>query len=47
MTDVGYFEVKGSHFELKEYFEPYTPEWIVEHTDADVQVAPDCRPWRA
>lgn len=47
VTDVGYFEVKGSHFELKEYFEPYTPDWIVEHTDADVRVAPDCRPWRA
>ncbi len=47
VTDVGYFEVKGSHFELKEYFEPYTPDWIVEHTDADVRVSPDCRPWRA
>lgn len=46
VTDVGYFEVKGSHFVLSEYFEPYTPGWIVEHTDADVQVAPDCKPWR-
>lgn len=47
VTDVGYFEVEGSRFVLKEYFEPYTPGWIVEHTDADVQVAPDCKPWRA
>jgi 3-oxoacid CoA-transferase B subunit len=43
VTDLGLFEVKGGHFLLKECFAPYTPEWILERTDADVVVAPDCR----
>ena len=46
VTDVGYFVVKGSHFVLAECFEPYTPEWIIEHTDADVERAPDCHTLR-
>ncbi|MCX7023521.1 MAG: 3-oxoacid CoA-transferase subunit B [Spirochaetes bacterium] len=43
VTDVGYFKVEGGVFVLKEWFEPYTPEWIKEHTDADIVLAPDCR----
>ncbi len=42
VTDVGYFEVMGDKFYLLEYFAPYTPEWIVEHTDADVVVMSTC-----
>ncbi len=38
ITDVGYFQVTGGKFHLIEWFEPYTPEWIVERTDADVVV---------
>lgn len=43
ITDVGFFEVVGGKFYLKEYFAPYTPEWIVEHTDADVVVVNDIK----
>jgi 3-oxoacid CoA-transferase B subunit len=46
VTDVGYFTVEGGSFRLKEYFAPYTPEWIVEHTDADVVVDKDCKEFR-
>ncbi len=42
VTDVGYFEVMGDKFYLLEYFAPYTPEWIVGHTDADVVVMSTC-----
>lgn len=42
MTDVGFFEVKGGKFRLLEYFEPYTPEWIIEKSDADITAAPSC-----
>jgi len=42
VTDVGYFEVMGDKFYLIEYFDPYTPEWIQEHTDADVVVMSTC-----
>jgi len=43
VTDLGVFEVLGGRFHLMECFAPYTPEWIVEHTDADVIVKNDCR----
>ncbi len=43
VTDLGLFEIGDNSFVLKEYFAPATPEWIVEHTDADVVIAPDCR----
>ena len=42
VTDVGYFEVMGDQFRLLEFFRPYTPEWIKEHTDADVVVMSTC-----
>jgi acyl CoA:acetate/3-ketoacid CoA transferase beta subunit len=43
VTDVGYFEVLGGKYYLLEYFEPYTPEWILEHTDADIVVGEGCK----
>jgi acetate CoA/acetoacetate CoA-transferase beta subunit len=39
VTDVGVFSVLGGRFHLTECFVPYTPEWIVAHTDADIVVA--------
>jgi len=46
VTDVGYFTVKDGRFRLAEYFAPYTPEWIVEHTNADIVVEKDCVEFR-
>jgi acetate CoA/acetoacetate CoA-transferase beta subunit len=43
VTDLGFFEVSGNTFVLKEAFAPYTPEWIIEKTDADVAIASDCK----
>lgn len=43
VTDLGFFEVEDSKFILREYFKGYTPEYIVEHTDADIVVADDCK----
>jgi acetate CoA/acetoacetate CoA-transferase beta subunit len=45
VTDLGVFEVANGRFILKEYFEPYTPDWILEHTDADIEVPADCKVW--
>jgi acetate CoA/acetoacetate CoA-transferase beta subunit len=41
VTDLGFFKVAGGRFHLMECFAPYTPEWIQEHTDADLIVT-DC-----
>lgn len=46
VTDLGYFTFNAGRFVLEEYFEPYTPEWILARTDADIDVSPDCRCWR-
>ena len=43
VTDLGLFEVRGGRFHLKECFAPYTPEWILGRTDADVVVDHDCK----
>ncbi len=43
VTDLGFFEVVGERFFLKEAFAPYTPEWIVEKTDATVVISNDCK----
>lgn len=43
VTDVGYFTLAGNQFVLMEYFAPYTPEWIMEHTEADIMLASDCK----
>ncbi len=45
VTDLGLFEVMGDRFFLREYFEPYTPEWIRERTDAEIVIPNDCRPF--
>ena len=45
VTDVGYFELLGGKFRLLEWFAPYTPEWIIEKTDADIEVMSTCRCW--
>ena len=42
VTDVGFFEVVHDHFLLKEYFTPYSVEFIIDRTDADIIVAEDC-----
>lgn len=43
VTDVGFFEIKDGVFLLKEVFAPYTAEFIIENTDADITVADDCQ----
>ena len=43
VTDVGMFEVVGGRFHLLECFAPYTPEWILEKTDADIHVSTSCQ----
>ena len=43
VTDVGMFEVLGGRFHLMECFAPYTPEWILEKTDADIVVHANCK----
>jgi len=43
VTDLGVFEVLGGRFHLAECFMPYTPEWILEHTDADIIVKNNCQ----
>ncbi len=45
VTDVGFFESVAGKFYLKEYFLPYTPEWIVEHTDADIVIDAGIKPF--
>jgi acetate CoA/acetoacetate CoA-transferase beta subunit len=45
VTDVGYFELLGGKFRLLEWFAPYTPEWIIGKTDADIEVMSSCRCW--
>lgn len=42
VTDVGFFELRGGTFVLKEYFKPYTVDFILEKTDADIVVDKDC-----
>jgi len=42
-TDVGFFEVKNGTFVLKEYFKPYTVDFILEKTDADIVVDKNCK----
>lgn len=43
VTDVGFFEVKNGAFVLKEYFKPYTVDFILERTDADIVVDKNCK----
>jgi len=39
VTDLGLFEVKGDRFLLRECLGDFPPEWILERTDADIEVA--------
>jgi acetate CoA/acetoacetate CoA-transferase beta subunit len=43
VTDLGVFAVRDGKFVIKEYFAPYTPDYIIENTDADVVEAPDMK----
>lgn len=43
VTDIGFFEIKDNSFILKEVFAPYTAEFIIENTDADIIIADDCQ----
>jgi len=42
VTDLGIFEIFDNKFHLTECFAPYTSEWILEHTDADILVKENC-----
>ncbi len=42
VTDVGFFEVAGGKFRLREWFRPYEPAWIIEKTSADIEVTAGC-----
>ena len=43
VTDLGFFEVKDNKFVLREYFSPYTPEYIIENTEADIVIDDNCK----
>lgn len=45
VTDLGFFVVSGHSFILKEVFGPWTAEWIIAHTEADVELAEDILLW--
>jgi len=36
VTDLGVFAVREGRFHLTECFPPFTPEWIIQHTEADI-----------
>jgi len=41
VTDVGLFHIKDGHFVMREVFEPYTAEYVMERTQADIVQADD------
>lgn len=41
VTDLGFFEVRDGKFLLWECFPPYTPEFVISSTDADIILADD------
>lgn len=43
VTDLGVFKVENTHFVLTEVFAPYTIDYVVENTDADIKVADNCK----
>ncbi len=43
VTDLGFFEIADGKFILREYFAPYTVEYILSNTDADIVIPDDCR----
>jgi 3-oxoacid CoA-transferase B subunit len=42
-TDVGLFKVENGKFVLMEYFKPYTVDFILSKTNADIVVDKDCK----
>lgn len=46
VTDLGFFEVDEDKFILKEYFAPYTIDFILKNTDADIEVDKDCKEFK-
>ena len=42
VTDLGVFQVRDGRFRLVECLGPYPPDWVRAHTDAELEVAPDC-----
>lgn len=42
-TDLGLFRVRNGAFELLEFFKPYSAEYILERTEADIVVDRECR----
>ncbi len=42
VTDLGFFEIKNKKFILHEYFAPYSLDYIIENTEADIEVSKDC-----
>lgn len=43
VTDLAFFEIKDGKFILKEYFAPYTVDYILSNTDVDIVVPDDCK----
>lgn len=43
VTDLGLFKVEGGKFILKEFFAPYSVDYILSHTDAEIVVPDDCK----
>lgn len=43
MTDVGFFEIRDCKFVLKEFFTPYSVDFILSTSDADIIVDKECR----
>ncbi len=42
-SDVGFFKVENGAFVLLEYFKPYTVDFILSKTDADIVVDKNCK----
>ena len=43
VTDLGVFIVGNDKFILEEVFEPYNVDYVLEHTNADIEVAEKCK----
>jgi len=41
ITDLGYFRIENGVFILQETFEPYSKKYVIDNTDADVEIASD------
>lgn len=43
VTDVGVFAIRDGKFILMEWFPPYSPEFILANSTADIVIAEDCK----